>query len=295
MADQRRTVGDFLKSLPLYPLPHHLLSRMMHAATRIENTAIKNWQINTIRNAYNVDLSEATLQNLDDFKSFNQFFTRELREEARPVDTDPDTIVSPVDAHVSQAADIRNGRIIQAKGHDYSVLELLGGVKSRATPFNNGRFTTLYLSPRDYHRIHMPLSGTLREMVYIPGRLFSVGNHTVKTVPRLFARNERVVCIFDTDIGPVAHVLVGAIFVASIETVWAGEITPPNGSYIRNTHYPKSGEGSVFIERAVEMGRFNMGSTTITLFPENTIEFLPEMVPGAPVRLGQRIATKIKS
>ena len=187
------TVTDWLKTLPVYPLPHHFLSSLMHCFMRIRLTAIKNAQIRTLSRLYNINLAEARSDKPSDYPTFNAFFTRELKDGVRPVDDSDDSIVSPADGKLSQLGDIRSGSIIQAKGHTYNVYELLGGDKHRARPFENGHFATIYLSPQDYHRVHMPIKGTLREMIHVPGRLFSVGEHTVRRVPRLFARNERVV------------------------------------------------------------------------------------------------------
>ncbi|MCB1735794.1 MAG: phosphatidylserine decarboxylase [Gammaproteobacteria bacterium] len=285
-----RRATDLALSLPLYPLPHHALSRLMHAFMRIRNPAIRTAQMRFLTRLYGIDVSEAQDADFASYDHFNAFFTRALKADARPLDPDPDNLVSPVDGAVSQAGRIQGESIFQAKGHEYSLLELLGGEAERTTPFFDGDFVTLYLSPRDYHRVHMPISGTLRQMIHVPGRLFSVAPHTVRSVPRLFARNERVIALFDTEIGPVAHILVGAIFVSSMDTVWAGTVTPPSGSYINVTHYHGD---DVVLERGAEMGRFNMGSTTITLFPKGAIEFAPEIVPGAKVRMGQRLASPL--
>ena len=279
---------DYLKSWPLYLVPHHLVSRLIFALTRIK-TPLKNPVLRWFIRHFGVDMSEAVESNPTKFKSFNAFFTREIRPELRPIAMEREVIASPVDGAVSQAGLIDDGRIFQAKGHDYSALELLGGFPELAQEFTQGSFTTLYLSPRDYHRIHMPLDGTLREMVYVPGRLFSVAPHTVRTVPRLFARNERVAAIFDTEFGPMAMVLVGAINVAAIETVWAGLVTPPKGSRISRTHYGVD-RPAPFLRKGEEMGRFNMGSTVILLFADRKVTWNGDLLPGSPVRMGRGIA-----
>jgi Phosphatidylserine decarboxylase len=178
---------------------------------------------------------------------------------------------------------------LQAKGHNFSLTTLLGGVAERATQFNNGLFSTIYLSPKDYHRIHMPLDGTLKEMVYIPGRLYPVNNPSARTVPGLFARNERVAVIFDTEAGPMAMVLVGALFVGSIETVWAGEITPPQRGFVHYWRY--SGDSALTLKKGEEMGRFNMGSTVILLFGESAVKFKQELKTGAELKMGKQIGT----
>lgn len=279
---------DMLKtlfSLIQYPLPHHALSRVMHHLTRCENRAWKNAFIKNIVRIYGVDLSEALEPNPEAYPSFNAFFTRTLRPDARPLCADAGALLCPADGAVSQIGDIAADRILQAKGKHFSATELLGGDAERAKPFENGKFATIYLSPRDYHRLHMPLTGTLREMVHVPGRLFSVNNATADNVPNLFARNERVAAIFDTEAGPMALVLVGAIFVASIETVWHGVVTPPAGQSVQTWDYRQS---PMTLNRGEEMGRFNMGSTIIVLFGENAVEW-EALGPGAKVRMGENL------
>jgi len=235
-------------------------------------------------------MSEAAQADYRAYEHFNAFFTRALKADARPLARDEQTLCSPVDGTVSQLGRIDGNRIFQAKGRDYSLIELLGGDKARAEPFRNGSFATLYLSPRDYHRIHMPLTGQLREMVHIPGKLFSVSPLTTRMVPNLFARNERVVCIFDSSIGPLGLILVGAINVASIETVWAGVVTPPLGKTIRRWDYPAQGNDSVRLEKGEEMGRFNMGSTVILLAPPDTLDWQISMSANSSIRMGQALA-----
>jgi len=278
--------SDYLKSLPLYPLPHHAISRLTYRLTRVEAPWFKNAFIKWFADTYKVDWSESLHQRAEDFIHFNAFFTRELRPGARPIEGDDATVVSPADGHISQIGHIDKDAVFQAKGHSFSVTELLGGDDERAAAFQNGRFATVYLSPRDYHRVHMPLGGRLRETVYIPGRLFSVAGHTVRTVPNLFARNERLVAIFDTDAGPMALVLVGAINVAAIETVWSGLVTPPHRSTIEVNDL--SGE-HIELERGAEMGRFNMGSTAIVLFGNNAVDWLDTLQAEQPLRMGQTL------
>ena len=278
--------SDYLKSLPLYPLPHHAISRLTYRLTRVEAPWFKNAFINWFADTYKVDWSESLHQRAEDFIHFNAFFTRELRPGARPIEGDDATVVSPADGHISQIGHIDKDAVFQAKGHSFSVTELLGGDDERAAAFQNGRFATVYLSPRDYHRVHMPLGGRLRETVYIPGRLFSVAGHTVRTVPNLFARNERLVAIFDTAAGPMALVLVGAINVAAIETVWSGLVTPPHRSTIEVNDL--SGE-HIELERGAEMGRFNMGSTAIVLFGNNAVDWLDTLQAEQPLRMGQTL------
>ncbi|KZY47695.1 phosphatidylserine decarboxylase, partial [Oleiphilus sp. HI0050] len=209
-----------------YIAPQHLISRAAGKVAECEIPAFKNKLIAWFIDKYGVNMSEALLDSPENFKHFNDFFTRELKPGAREIDTQEDAIISPVDGAISQLGQVDKGQVFQAKGQSFSVVELLGGDIERAEPFMGGDFSTIYLSPKDYHRIHMPCTGTLREMVYIPGKLFSVNPVTAENVPRLFARNERVAAIFDTEFGPMAMVLVGAMIVASIETVWSGLVAP---------------------------------------------------------------------
>ncbi|HEX6549692.1 MAG TPA: archaetidylserine decarboxylase, partial [Gammaproteobacteria bacterium] len=255
--------ADRLKAALQYPLPQHAISRAVHWLTRVRQPAFKNWITRRFIHRFGVDMSEAAQPDPDAYASFNAFFTRALRDGARPLANESDAVACPVDGTVSQAGVIAEGRIFQAKGQSFTATELLGNNAELAAQFNNGTFTTLYLSPRDYHRIHMPLAGTLRQMIHIPGRLFSVNPPTTRAVPRLFARNERVAAIFDTMAGPMAVIMVGALNVGSIETVWAGEVTPPRGRVIRNWHYE---DRKIALDKGAELGRFNMGSTVILLF-----------------------------
>lgn len=280
-------ISDYLKSWPLYVLPHHAISRLVYRLTRIES----KWTQPAIRQfikAFKVDMSEAEQPDPNAYPTFNAFFTRSLKPELRPVASGAQILASPVDGTISQVEAIREGRLIQAKGFDYSVLELLGGDEARAQPFLQGQFTTIYLSPRDYHRIHMPLAGKLIEQVYVPGRLFSVAGHTVRTIPRLFARNERVAAIFETEFGKMALVLVGAINVAAIETVWAGLITPPHQHAVRVDTY-----ADVTLAKGAEMGRFNMGSTVIVLL-EKSVWNWDGVDVTQTVRMGAKLADFIE-
>jgi phosphatidylserine decarboxylase len=276
--------------LPQTLLPQHTLSSLMRNLTHCENVLWKNFLIKQIITHYGVNLDEAKTANLNDYKHFNAFFTRELKSDVRPLTTDPDAIASPADGVISQIGNISDGDIFQAKGKYFTVTELLGGDHQRAEKFNNGAYTTIYLSPKDYHRLHMPLTGTLREMVHIPGRLFSVNTATTQAVPRLFARNERVVALFDTAIGSMALILVGAIFVSSIETVWHGVVTPPTQKNVQSWRYET--DAPVY-EIGSEMGRFNMGSTIIVLFEKTRMHWAADLQAGSPVKLGAKIGHKI--
>ncbi len=279
-------IKDALTTLPQYVLPQHTLSKLMSLITHSENKALKNWCINTVIKHYGVNMDEAKEQSLEAFKSFNHFFTRELKPEARPLSTEKNAVACPADGAVSQAGNITDGKIFQAKGMSFSAVDLLGGDSERAKPFEDGVFTTIYLSPKDYHRLHMPLTGTLREMVHIPGKLFSVNTATTRSVPGLFARNERVAAIFDTEAGPMALVLVGAIFVSSIETVWHGVVTPPTAPTVGTWYYKKN---APTLKVGEEMGRFNMGSTIIVLFGKDKVRWEDGFKADQLVNLGEMI------
>jgi phosphatidylserine decarboxylase len=281
------TLVDRLLTLPQYLIPQHFLSVAMHALTRSEVAWFKNAFIKFICWKFKVNLDEAASQQLSDYPSFNAFFTRQLKSGVHQIDSEH-TVVSPVDGAISQIGAISQGYVVQAKGRSYSVNELLGNDESLAAQFAGGQFATIYLSPRDYHRIHMPLAGKLKAMRYIPGKLFSVNPRTARTVPRLFARNERVVTVYETEFGPIVLVLVGAIFVGSMETVWAGQITPPYGKMIQNWEYDDS--SALEFEKGQEMGRFNMGSTVVMLLPPNGPRWLASLSPEQAIRLGQAMA-----
>jgi len=265
-----------------YILPHHAISWLMFKAARIQWKPVKNWIIRTYTDLNPVKMHEALQEDMFAYNSLNAFFTRALKPECRPFDENEKNWLCPVDGAVSQAQAINNGRIFQAKGQDYSLLELVGGDKELEQVFNNGQFVTLYLSPRDYHRIHMPATGTLKHMLYIPGRLFSVATFVVNHIPRLFARNERCVCYFETRQGPMAMILVGAINVSAIETVWHGLITAEAKKIKRFDYSDKN----IVLERGEEMGRFNLGSTVIILATDK-MEIDKNMVAEAEIKLGQ--------
>ena len=283
------SLQDRLCNLPQYFLPQRLLTRLSHRLTRVQTPWFKDFLIRRFIAHFQVDLSEAVSTDLASYPDFNQFFTRALRPGARPLAEGERVLCCPVDGAVSQVGGLTADRLLQAKGRSYSLWQLLGGDESRAQPFHDGGFITLYLSPRDYHRIHVPLPGQLTEMIHIPGRLFSVSPLTTRVVPDLFARNERLVTLFTTPAGPMAMILVGAIIVASIETVWAGAITPPLGTAIRQWSYPATGPDAVFLDKGAEMGRFNMGSTVILLFARGAVRWDPALYPDASVRMGQRL------
>ena len=273
--------------MPQYLLPQHTLSRLMCWLTRCETVWFKNLFIRFIIAKYQVNMSEAVEQSPDAYPSFNAFFTRSLRDGVRPIEGEEKTIISPVDGAISQLGQVNAGQLIQAKGRQYSLLELLGGDEALATEFEDGQFATIYLSPRDYHRIHMPLTGTLRQMTYVPGKLFSVSPRTARTVPNLFSRNERLITVFNTDDGPMIMVLVGAIFVGSMETVWQGQITPPYGKEIQQWDYQS--DATIKLQKDEEMGRFNMGSTVVLLLPKGRMPWQADLHAESPVKLGQTL------
>ncbi len=267
-------------------LPHRLLSSMARSLAYSDSPRLKQWLIDTVTRRFGVNLGEAAQSDPTAYPTFNAFFTRALKPGARVPDADPNALVMPADGHISQCGPIENGRIFQAKGQSFTAAELLGD-EADARPFHDGLFATVYLSPRDYHRVHMPWTGTLRETVHVPGRLFSVGTAAVARVPRLFARNERLVCHFDTDFGPMACVMVGALLVSGVETVWSGEEIPAYGDRITRKDY--RGEG-ITLERFGEMARFNYGSTVIVLLPAGVAALEPSLGAESPVRLGQALA-----
>ena len=268
-----------------YLLPHRLLSRGAYALARSRTAFVKNTLIDQVVKRFGVNLAEAADPNPRNYPHFNAFFTRALKAGARQAPADPRRLAHPADGKVSQAGRIEGGRIFQAKGQDYTAAELLGDAEY-ATAFDDGHFVNVYLSPRDYHRVHMPLAGTLRETVHVPGRLFSVAPFTVAAVPRLFARNERLVCHFDGEHGPFAVVLVGAMLVSSVETVWSGLEIPPYARAVTRKSWMGKG---IRLERGAELGRFNMGSTVILLFPPGRVAWAPDAAGGAKVRVRSRL------
>lgn len=288
-------LSDSLRNLPQYLLPQRLLTRLVYRLARVRARWLKDVLIRQFARRFRVTLDEALEPDAGAYADFNAFFTRALKPGARPVAPGDRTVCCPVDGTVSQIGLAEADTLLQAKGRTFSLTALLGGDPERARPFQGGAFATLYLSPRDYHRIHLPLAGQLREMVHIPGKLFSVSPLTTRMVPELFARNERVATLFDTPAGPMALVLVGAINVSSIETVWAGTITPPLGTTIRRWGYPPNGAGAVRLDKGAELGRFNMGSTVILLFGQGAVRWETEIRPGAVVRMGQRLGKVAKS
>jgi len=272
-------------------LPHRLLSSLARRLAYSENPRTSRWLIDTVTRRFGVDLSEAEQSDPRAYPSFNAFFTRALREGVRMPDPDSRALLMPADGRISQAgpvgSDAEAGRIFQAKGQSFTAAELLADAEY-AKCFHGGSFATVYLSPRDYHRVHMPWTGTLLETVHVPGRLFSVGPAAVAHVPRLFARNERLVCHFETSFGPMAVVMVGAMLVSGVETVWSGIEIPQYGNTVRKIDYRGRG---ITLERFAEMARFNYGSTVIVLLPPGVAELADGLEAETAVRLGQRLAT----
>lgn len=274
-----------LKATLFCAFPHHMMSRAVYFATRLTSPRIAQPMINWFIKKFNVDMSEAEFPDIKAYQTFNEFFTRPLKIGARPIATGDNILACPADGTVSETGSIHDHQIFQAKGHHYTVKELVGGDEVLASLFKDGRFATVYLAPYNYHRMHMPMDGLLKKMVHVPGRLFSVAQWTVRNIPRLFARNERLVCLFSTDAGPMVMVLVGAINVAAIETVWSGLVTPPRGKKISNFDYSDTQKS---YKKGEEMGRFNMGSTVILLTPPN-VEWSPEFEAGLVVKMGEAI------
>jgi len=279
------TKTETAKILLFGAIPHHLISRLVFYITRLRGPMVRP-MINLYIKKFNVDMTEAAYENTRLYATFNEFFTRPLKQEVRPIVQTKNTLISPADGTISEAGNIQQHQIFQAKGHFYTTTELLGGNKSMSALFENGRFATIYLAPNNYHRVHMPTRGLLKKMIHVPGRLFSVAPWSVRTIPGLFTGNERVACLFATEAGPIAMVLVGAINVAAIETVWAGMVTPPKGKKISGFDYSHTRK---IYTKGEEMGRFNMGSTVILLAAKN-VEWLQNIRAGQAVKMGELIA-----
>jgi phosphatidylserine decarboxylase len=278
---------DRLKTIPQYLLPQHALSRLVGKLAASKTPWLKDTFIRRFAARYQVDMSEAAQPDLGQYASFNDFFTRPLKTGARPIDAEPDSIVCPADGAVSQLGPITGDQVFQAKGHSYSLSDLLAS-EADAKAFENGHFATIYLSPRDYHRVHMPFAGTLTKSVYVPGDLFSVNTRTAENVPNLFARNERLVAHFDTELGPMVVILVGAMIVASIETVWDG--LEPIGNQVR-----VSTPENVQLAKGDEMGRFLLGSTAIVLFGKDVVAWQKDLAAGSAVRMGKVLGKHLQN
>lgn len=280
---------DWIKVRAQYILPKHLISRLVGKLAAAKAGALTQFLIKTFIKAFNINMKEAMFEEPSAYKTFNEFFTRQLKEGIRPIVEGDNILCQPVDGKISQFGDILGDKVFQAKGHKYSLTTLLGGKPELAECFKGGKFATIYLAPKDYHRIHMPIKGKLTDTLHVPGELFSVNPLTAENVPGLFARNERVVTLFDTSVGKVALVLVGATIVASIETVWAGNITPPAGKYVQHWQH---NQDDIELDKGEEMGRFKLGSTVVLCFESNKIEF-EDLSAGDVTRLGEALATKL--
>ena len=276
------SLADRLAVLSQHLLPKQALTAFAGAVASRQAGGLTTAMIRRFVARYGVDMNEAADPDIGHYASFNDFFTRALKPGARPFSDAP--WLCPVDGAISQFGAIERDQIFQAKGHSYSTTALVGGDAALAARFADGSFATLYLSPRDYHRIHMPCDGTLQRMIHVPGELFSVNPMTARHVPGLFARNERVVCLFESPHGPFVLVLVGATTAGSMATVWHGVVNPPRPGTLREWSYPA---GQVSLKRGEEMGRFLLGSTVVLLFPKGTLRFNPAWAPGAAVRLGE--------
>ena len=284
-------MSDRLAVLPQYLIPKQALTALAGKLASAEAGALTTSVIRWFVGRYNVNMAEAANPDIASYKSFNEFFTRPLAEGARPL-AEAD-FLCPVDGAISQFGAIERDQIFQAKGHSYSTTALVGGDRKLAEQFENGNFATLYLSPRDYHRIHMPCAGKLTRMIYVPGALFSVNPTTARGVPGLFARNERVVCVFESEFGPFVLTLVGATIVGSMATVWHGTVNPPRPGVVREWRYDASGNAAaVHLQKGQEMGRFLLGSTVVMLFPKNSLAFNPEWSPTRAIRMGEVMGSR---
>ena len=277
---------NFLLISGLYLYPHHLLSRLVGWLCRIENAAFKNKLIRYFGKRYRTNTKEAVSRNLNHYPNLNSFYTRALKPEARPINHLHGGITCPADGTVSQVGKISSGEIVQVKGGAFSVIALLGGKNKYTDPYVDGVFVTIVLSLGDYHRVHMPFDATLLETVHVPGRLFSVNRTTQALIPGLYARNERVVCFFESEAGPMALVLVGSVFASSIETVWEGVITPPTDTEIKRWNYPYNSPTG---KKGEEMGRFNLGSTVILLFAGAKVRWEEDLLQETSVKMGRLI------
>ncbi len=275
-------------------LPHHLLSRIMLCFLRLRWRWLKNLQIRFFINRFKIDMSQVRNPDIESFEHFNAFFTRAMKADARPIHQPDNTqsYCSPADGTVSRFGRIANERLIQAKEIDYSLLELVGARTDIAEQFKEGYFATVYLSPCDYHRIHMPTTGRLKSMTCVPGRLFSVSDQLVRNLSNLFNRNERIVCLFEIDNGLMAIVLIGAIFVGCMDTVWHGTVTPPHHLWVKHIEYDS--DDAPYLNKGSEMGRFNMGSTVIVLWSAQNMKWNDDFIVGESIRMGDNISYRMR-
>lgn len=281
------TYAQRVKIAAHYLLPQLCITRAAGWLAQRRWGKVSHAIISTFAKTYQINWQEAELTRASDYACFNDFFTRRLKADARPIAEGNDVLVLPADGRVSEVGVIDNDRLLQAKGHSFTLTELLAGDEKLAESFKNGSFLTTYLSPRDYHRVHMPCDGTLRQMIYVPGELFSVNPFLAQHIPNLFARNERVICVFDTPFGSMVQILVGATITASMSTVWAGVINPPRSPLVRTWNYPAEGEQAVVLKKGDEMGAFLLGSTVINLFAPNRIQLNETLNAGTATRMGE--------
>ena len=282
-------MSDRLAVLPQYLFPKQALTAFAGWVSSHERGWVTTEIIRRFVAKYQVNMAEALNSDISSYATFNDFFTRALKPGARPIEAA--ALVSPVDGAISQFGAIERDQIFQAKGHSYSTTAVVGGDAQLAAQYEHGSFATLYLSPRDYHRIHMPCDGRLVRMIYVPGELFSVNPVTARGVPGLFARNERVVCVFESERGPFVLILVGATIVGSMATVWHGVVNPPRSKQVREWHYPNEPTSAIWLRKGEEMGRFLLGSTVVMLFPKGPLSFTADWTPGRSIRLGEAMAS----
>lgn len=285
------TCADRAKIVFHYLLPQLALTRAAGWLAKKEWGRFTHFVINQFAHAYKINWNESKFTQPSDFKSFNDFFMRELKDDARPIVSGSNQLCLPADGTVSESGRIEQNHLLQAKGHVFTLQDLLAGDSELAKSFINGSFLTTYLSPRDYHRVHMPCDGTLRKMIYVSGELFSVNPFLAQHIPNLFARNERVICVFDTPFGSMVQILVGATITASMTTVWHGVVNPPCGNGVREWDYPADGEHAVKLKKGAQMGAFCLGSTVINLFPANTVVLNADLQSGVTTKMGELLGT----
>lgn len=287
----RPNYGQRLKIAFQYLMPQLVLTRIAGWFAEKKWGGITHLIIKLFVKKYQVNLDEAEKSSVTEYASFNEFFIRPLKENARPINQDKHALCLPADGCVSELGQIQQDKLFQAKGHYFNLSTLLANDVELASKFDGGSFITTYLSPRDYHRVHMPCDGTLRKMIYVPGELFSVNPFLAQHIPNLFARNERVICEFDTEFGSMVQILVGATITASISTIWSGVVNPPRSNQPLVYEYLTEGENSVHLKKGQEMGAFRLGSTVINLFPKDTIIFEQHLDIGNVVRMGERLGS----
>lgn len=270
-----------------YLLPQLTITRAAGWLAEQKWGVLTHFIIKLFTKQYKIDLSEAVKTEPSDYATFNEFFIRELKENARPINQEKNILCLPADGKISELGSLSDNRLLQAKGHSFTLETLLANDLEMAEKFQNGSFVTTYLSPKDYHRVHMPYDATLRKMIYVPGELFSVNPFLAEHIPNLFARNERIICEFETEFGPMIQILVGATITASISTVWAGIINLPRSKEVVVWNYETKGEKAIKLQKGEEMGSFRLGSTVISLFPQNKILLSPELTAGTKTKVGE--------